>query len=289
MNPDSGFFIINKPPDITSAALVGKVKRKYSKKKIGHTGTLDKFAEGLMILPFGQYTVFAGYLLGHDKCYEAEVLFGKSTDSGDPEGDVLNEWTSAEVDRFIDLNRDVIVSGVENFIHLKEQEAPKISALKVGGRRQSDLYRAGIEFESKVRKITVYSSKLTEIDNKGFSFAVKVSSGTYIRKLVMDLSLATGLPMHVKKLTRTCIGNITLEDAWDIDSAKPASLEKLIHFLSFDLNDEDYQKVQSGRYIDLPGESEIFLLRFKGEIAALCTIDGKKPELPYKYLKVFSV
>ncbi|HNI90874.1 MAG TPA: hypothetical protein PKX55_22165, partial [Leptospiraceae bacterium] len=168
--------------------MVLKIKKNKKPIKIGHTGTLDKAAEGLLILPFGDYTAFSSYFLEADKGYYAQVGFGKSTDSGDRDGVIQNEWDFARTKEFFLSNQESIRQEIEKIIDTNLQTPPVISAIKVGGIRQSSLYREGISFESVARKIKIYKFNYENLDETGFTFHTLVSSGTYIRKIVIDLS-----------------------------------------------------------------------------------------------------
>ncbi|HMV44421.1 MAG TPA: tRNA pseudouridine(55) synthase TruB [Leptospiraceae bacterium] len=288
----SGFYLVNKPAGITSSDLVLKIKKNKKPIKIGHTGTLDKAAEGLLILPFGDYTAFSSYFLEADKGYYAQVGFGKSTDSGDRDGVIQNEWDFARTKEFFLSNQESIRQEIEKIIDTNLQTPPVISAIKVGGIRQSSLYREGISFESVARKIKIYKFNYENLDETGFTFHTLVSSGTYIRKIVIDLSEKLDFPMYLKKLVRTSLGELTLEKALSSEEilspdAKHFTLEEMIPYPWIDLNEKETHSVRHGGYVRQNVNGNFLLRDFQGRLLAWCSTEDKKPHLPYKYLKVF--
>ncbi len=215
IHPESGFFFVNKLAGMTSSDTVISLRKKLKIKSLGHTGTLDRFAEGLMILPYGDYTSFSQWFLEKDKTYLATVELGKTTDTFDPDGITLFEWSPADKKAFIDSRQDwvqKIKAEIQNLTLLRKQEAPMISALKKSGRRYSDLVRAGESPEPRTRSIQVFTSEFLGFSDSElqFQFRVRVSSGTYIRKMVQDLSSILGIPFFLKNLVREATGDWTL-------------------------------------------------------------------------------
>ncbi len=159
--------------------------------------------------------------------------------------------------------------------------------------RQSSLFRDGIEFESVRRQMQIYQFEYQNLTELGFEMSLRVSSGTYIRKIVMDLGEALGFPMYMESLVRTAIGAIPLEQALGVEEillpeCKFSKLEDLIKFPWLDLNEQETKSVRHGGYIDPNGLEGNFLLRDNnGNLLAWCSTEEKKAHLPYKYLKVF--
>ncbi len=284
----SGFYLINKQENITSSDLVITLKKKLNLKKIGHTGTLDKFANGLMILPFGEFTAFSETFLHSDKEYIASVEFGKSTDSGDRDGTVLSEWNIEKINQFYFDNLELIKTEILKIQETEIQIAPKVSALKIGGVRQSELFRQNISFEEKKRNIKIYELDFENLTEHGFELKVKVSSGTYIRKLVMDLSEKLNFPMYVKNLKRTKISNFKLEDSFTIEEIlenrnKFFELEKMLPIPIIKTNLRD--RILNGAQIKLDIIPKEFLIQDEnGFLLAWC---NKQNETLYNYKKVF--
>lgn len=231
--------------------------------------------------------------LEEDKGYFAKVRFGKSTDSGDRDGNTIDERTPEEVNAFFCENLSRIEDEISKIKDTTSQIPPVISALKVGGMRQSSLFRSGIEFESVSRKMKIYEFQYQNLTELGFEMKLRVSSGTYIRKIVMDLSEALSFPMYMESLVRTSIGKISLDDAISLEEVllpgcKFYKLEDLILFPWIDLNEKETKSVRHGGYIDPKNVQGDFLLRDNlGNLLAWCSTKEKKSHLPYKYLKVF--
>jgi tRNA pseudouridine55 synthase len=231
--------------------------------------------------------------LEEDKGYYAKVRFGKSTDSGDRDGNTIDERTPDEIKAFFSENNSLIKEEISKIINTKSQIPPVISALKVGGMRQSSLYRGGIEFESVRRNIIIHQFEYQNLTRDGFEMNLRVSSGTYIRKIVIDLGEALSFPMYMESLVRTSIGKIKLEQASTVEEillpdCKFFKLEDLILFPWLDLNEKETKSVRHGGYVDPNNFEGDFLLRdSNGELLAWCSTKDKKKHLPYRYLKVF--
>ncbi|MCW7508772.1 tRNA pseudouridine(55) synthase TruB [Leptospira levettii] len=292
----SGFLFVYKPPGITSSDLVLKTKRLLNQKSVGHTGTLDRFAEGLLILPCGDYTAFSQVFLGKDKTYLAEVIVGYRTDSGDPDGMVEIDERISSRKQFESLfSVQQLEEELQSLTKLTTQKAPKISALKVGGKRQSDLFREGTEVEEKERTITIHSVTDIKKTEVGFCFRVHVSSGTYIRKLVLDLSDKWGIPLSLGRLVRESIGEYNVSSAKTLAEVSATDLKnwKEVFPLPLRIVDEAEKKaVIHGGYIwdKLPKADSLgFYIVDADEttILAWCSYEEKPNHIPYRYRKVF--
>ncbi len=221
------------------------------------------------------------------------MRFGRSTDSGDRDGNTIEEKSPEEIKTFYTENISRIQEEILKIKDTTSQIPPVISALKVGGMRQSSLYRGGIEFESVSRQMQIYQFAYQNLTESGFEMSLRVSSGTYIRKIVMDLGEVLGFPMYMESLIRMSIGKISLEQALSADEilfpdCKFSKLEDLIKFPWVDLNEVQTKSVRHGGYIDPNGIEGNFLLRDNnGSLLAWCSTLDKKAHLPYKYLKVF--
>ncbi|TGK86856.1 tRNA pseudouridine(55) synthase TruB [Leptospira noumeaensis] len=292
----SGFLFVYKPPGITSSDLVLKTKRILGQKSVGHTGTLDRFAEGLLILPCGDYTAFSQVFLGKDKSYYGEVVVGFKTDSGDPEGVVEVDDRENFLPRFVsEFPKERLLAELGQLTQLTSQKAPKISALKVGGKRQSDLVREGSPVEEKERPISIYKVEDIQLTEFGFSFRIHVSSGTYIRKIVLDLSEKWGIPLSLGKLVRESIGEYDLNGVKTLDQISNQDLRnwKEVFPLPTRVVDEVEKKtVIHGGYIwdklPKPVENGFYVVDADEKtILAWCDYEGKPDHIPYRYRKVF--
>ena len=211
----SGWIIIDKPVGPGSTNVVGWVKRALreageAKTKVGHGGTLDPLASGVLPIALGEATKLAGHMLDATKVYDFTIGFGSQTDTLDLEGVVVA--TSEHLP-----GRAEIEAVLPRFTGPIEQVPPKYSALKVDGQRAYALARAGEEFELKLRAVTIHSLALVETTATSATFSASVSKGTYIRSLARDIALALGTVGHVTLLRRTRAGPFGLEQAISLD------------------------------------------------------------------------
>ena len=206
-----GMWLVHKPVDISSFGVVARVRRLTGIRKVGHAGTLDPQAEGLMIILVGKaYTRQADSFLKLDKVYEVEATLGQTSTTGDREGELTTvsdaQPTLASVKG--------LLSEFEGEIM---QTPPIYSAIKVGGQRAYRLARAGKEVTLEPRKVTTYKIELMSYSYPKLVFRAHVSSGTYIRSLVEDIGSSLGTGAYMSALTRTAIGTYKLADATDLD------------------------------------------------------------------------
>ena len=212
-----GIIIINKGKNYTSNDVVSIVK-KITKSKVGHTGTLDPNATGVLPLLIGNATKVSKYLINHDKEYEVVLQLGIRTETADVEGKVIEQKeVTAEM-----LNKDNIEEKLQQFIGKQEQIPPIYSAIKVNGKKLYEYARKGQEVELKPRQIEIYSIQLVGINEKEkqISFKVKCSKGTYIRSLCEDISKKLGTVGYMKELNRLQVGEFYIKDAETISEMK---------------------------------------------------------------------
>lgn len=212
-----GIIIINKEKNYTSNDVVNIVK-KITKSKVGHTGTLDPNATGVLPLLIGNATKVSKYLINHDKEYEVVLQLGIRTETADVEGKVIEQKeVTAEM-----LNKDNIEEKLQQFIGKQEQIPPIYSAIKVNGKKLYEYARRGQEVELKPRQIEIYSIQLVGINEKEkqISFKVKCSKGTYIRSLCEDISKKLGTVGYMKELNRLQAGEFYIKDAVTISEMK---------------------------------------------------------------------
>lgn len=208
-------LLVDKPAGMSSFGVVARVRRILSQKagrkvKVGHTGTLDPFATGLLILMVGKGTKRAEEFLKLDKEYEARICLGKVSSTGDIEGEI-REFARGSFQELPDV--ETVAAVLRKFTGEIEQRVPKYSAVKIKGRRAYDLARKGVEVEMPVRKVTVYKIELLEYKWPELAIRCKVSSGTYIRTLGEDIGEALGVGGYLTALRRTQVGKYRVEDA----------------------------------------------------------------------------
>lgn len=216
--PDvSGLVLLNKEPGLTSFQALYPVKRVYGN-SVGHTGTLDKFAQGLLVVLVGKFTKFNGWFTAFDKVYEADFTFGVETDTLDPEGAVVFQGSDPD---------DSVVSFAGQWVGLQMQVPPSYSAVHVNGRRASERIRDGQTLTLEPRPITVYSLEILGWAPPVLTVRIHCSKGTYVRALARDWGRASGFGAHVTRLVRTRVGPFELPSAGQTFLAAPASLDAL--------------------------------------------------------------
>ncbi|MCH5186358.1 MAG: tRNA pseudouridine(55) synthase TruB [Oscillospiraceae bacterium] len=205
-----GVIVLNKPLGKTSHDMVSFIRRLIGVKKVGHTGTLDPYAGGVLPICIGRATKAADMLTATDKRYRAELILGKTTDTQDAHGKVLSESS-------VDVTDDLICDRIKSFVGDIEQIPPMYSAIKKDGRKLYELAREGIEIEREARKIKIYSIDVEEIrrsDAVSIVIDVFCSKGTYIRTLCEDIGKSLGTGAYMNALTRTASGNFCIEKSY---------------------------------------------------------------------------
>lgn len=209
-----GIILINKPKGCTSHDVVNKIKHVFNE-KVGHTGTLDPNATGLLPILIGKGTKLSYYLINHDKEYEVVLKLGEKTDTADSEGQVIEK---REVkDTMLDENN--VIDSLKHFIGKQEQVPPMYSAIKIKGKKLYEYARKNIKVEVEPRQIEIYSIELSDINKteQTISFKVKCSKGTYIRSLCEDIAEKLGTVGYMKELNRTQIGIFNITDSISLD------------------------------------------------------------------------
>lgn len=207
-----GIIVINKEKEYTSHDVVAKLKKKLNISKVGHTGTIDPNATGVLPILIGKGTKFSKYLINHDKIYEVELELGKKTDTADIEGKVIEEKNVDE--KYIKEN---LLQVLESFVGKQEQIPPMYSAIKKNGKKLYEYARAGEKVEIEPRKIEIYKIDLNKYDKNIISFVVSCSKGTYIRSLCEDIAEKLNTVGYMKNLKRLQVGEFNIKDAVYID------------------------------------------------------------------------
>jgi tRNA pseudouridine55 synthase len=276
-----GIFLIDKQIDETSFKTVDSVKKKLKLNKIGHTGTLDPFATGLLIACVNRATKLVSLFQDLPKVYEAVFVFGEKRDTDDVTGQTVE--TSDTTPTLEEIER-----AVPSFRGLIEQLPPQYSALKVQGKRAYELARKGEEVKLRTRKVTIYNYEILGYDQPELSVRITCSSGTYIRSLARDLGEKLGTLGYVKKLIRTAIEPFSVAQAKKKDEITHDDLIPLknsLHFLpSLTVKQEWEERVRNG----IPFRPEMagavpvektalpYRLLLDGEGDVLAVLDGKK-------------
>ena len=214
--PLCGFLNVLKPPGMSSAAVVGLVRRLFGGAKVGHAGTLDPEAAGVLPLMVGKAARLFDYMQDKEKAYVAEIAFGASTDTQDAQGEVLETG-----DHYPDEAK--LRETLQGFVGTQMQKPPMFSALKKDGQCLYELARKGQTVEIPERQVTVHDLRLnTMTENHGALVAVRCSKGFYVRTLCQDIGEAVGCPAHMRFLLRTQSGVFTLENAATLEALQAA-------------------------------------------------------------------
>jgi len=212
----SGLILLRKSPGETSFEALAQVKRAIASGKAGHTGTLDKFAQGLLVALTGRALKLSQWFSRCDKRYEATVFFGAETETLDPEGEVV---ARAPVP-----TREAVVGALDLFRGRIMQKPPEYSAIRIDGQRASRLARQGQAPEMRARPVEIYDIDLVSWDPPFAGLALRCSSGTYVRALARDLALAVESRAHLTALSRTQVAGFRLDDAASPDDLRPAEI-----------------------------------------------------------------
>lgn len=221
----NGVILINKEKGISSFGVVAKVRKILNIKKVGHSGTLDPEAEGLLPILVGNATKISKYLIEHDKTYIAKLKLGIKTDTADGEGNILEK----DDFKLEESNNDKYYSVFKSFIGKSKQIPPMYSAIKVNGKKLYEYAREGKEVKVNKRDIEIYNIDILDInyDKNEIEFSVSCSKGTYIRTLCEDIANALGTVGYMSSLKRTKINNFKIEDSITLDELEKSKDNKL--------------------------------------------------------------
>lgn len=208
----NGIIIVNKPQGWTSFDVVARIRGLTKVKRVGHSGTLDPMATGVLPVFLGKATKSIQYFLNGDKGYEGEMVLGVRTDTGDADGKVI--MTNDECR----MTNEGIIEAFNKFIGEIEQVPPMYSAVKVNGKRLYELAREGIEVRRQARKVRIYDLRITNCVPNRVTFSVLCSKGTYVRQLAVDIGDELGCGAHLSKLTRTYAHPFHISQAIDMDT-----------------------------------------------------------------------
>jgi tRNA pseudouridine55 synthase len=217
-----GVLLIDKKAGITSHDAVEVFRRRSRVKKVGHTGTLDPAATGLLVLCVGKATRLQAYLMGMEKTYQGTIQFGWATDSYDATGTPVGDPVDANVEH---LDFKPLLT---KFLGEIEQMPPQFSAKKVQGVRAYEMARKGETAPLTPKRVTVYEFEILAVEKSTARFRVRSSAGTYMRSLAHDLGVAAGVPAHLKELRRTGIGNFKVEQALSFERLENAPIDQVL-------------------------------------------------------------
>ena len=299
MNKINGWLNIYKPRGISSFFVLKKIKKKFKFSKIGHAGTLDPLAEGILPVAVGKTTKLISFINKHSKEYEFEIKWGEQTSTDDSEGEIIKRSKKIPEDKEI---KQILKKTIGIFL----QTPPKASAVKIDGERAYKLFRKKINFEVKKKPVNLLDSKLIENSNKNISkISIRCGSGFYVRSYARDLGDKLDSSAHIFSLKRTKVGkflinnSILLDDLLKIGEMTSAikgfhsSISMLDDILAFEIDEEIVKDVSKGRDIEIERiknfkdfnylKKNFYFLTNNNSLVSLGIIDGKY----FKPRKVF--
>lgn len=284
----NGIIVVDKPEGYTSRDVVNLISKEFQTKKVGHTGTLDPLATGVLVVCVGDYTKFVSKITNHDKTYLATIQFGYETDTLDITGMKIKESS-------VIPTKETLLEVLKTFIGPQEQEVPAYSAKKVHGKKLYEYARAGEEVPLPVVPIEIYDLQLLHYENSIATISCSVSKGTYIRSLIRDIGRKLGCPCIMKDLLRTKQGNFSIEQAYrmeqlslDINLIKiEDALQMTCEYDTIVVSSELERKIRNGAVLpkNFCGRYAIFLNQ-QQEFLAIYQTYSKNEEL-MKPWKVF--
>lgn len=279
-----GILVVNKSKGLTSNDIVKKVK-KILNTKVGHTGTLDPNATGVLPLLLGNATKISKYLINHDKEYEAVIKLGAKTTTADVEGKIIEE-KEANKEK---LKKENIEEVLKSFIGKQQQIPPIYSAIKVNGKKLYEYARQGKEVEIKARNIEIYDLKLLKIDSKNdeLTINVKCSKGTYIRSLCEDIAVKLETLGYMKELNRIQVGEFNIKDSVTIEELKAnienkdysniIGIEEIFKEVpEITIKQREYEKYLNGVKIDTDNMDGIYRIYLDNKFSGLGIVENKK-------------
>ena len=275
---EPGLVVVDKDPGMTSHDVVARVRRLAATRKVGHAGTLDPMATGVLVLGVERATRLLGHLMLTEKAYDATIRLGVATTTDDAEGEVVATHDVSGV------TEDDVRTGLARFVGDIEQVPTAVSAIKVDGKRAYARVRDGEQVELKARPVTIHELVVHEVALPDVRISVRCSSGTYIRAIARDLGAALGVGGHLTALRRTAVGSFdlaaarTLEQLTSDFAVLPIADAARASFPAVDLGEEQAAHVRFGRAlgVTLPGQGPHAVFAPDGEFLALYEQRGEQ-------------
>lgn len=263
-----GILVINKEKNMTSRDVVNRVCKVFNTKKVGHTGTLDPIAEGVLVICIGKATKLVEIITSNDKEYVATVKLGVLTDTLDMDGNIIEE-------KKVSLNKNDLLQVLKSFIGFYEQEVPIYSAVKINGKKLYEYARENKDIDLPKRKVQIKSIELLDFTDEEYKFKVEVSKGTYIRSLIKDINDRLGIIGSMSSLVRTKQGKFNIEDSYylsDVELNK-YNILSINEVLKDDncviINENFYNSIKNGRIIENRYGEDIITFVYKDNVVAI--------------------
>ena len=279
----NGILAIYKEKGYTSRDVVNILSKELGTKKIGHTGTLDPLATGVLVVCIGQGLKLVELLTNHDKEYIAKIKLGIETDTLDITGNIIKE---ENIDKY---SKKEVELALKKFIGKIKQQVPKYAAIKVNGKKLYEYARNNEEVELPVRDIEIYDLKLvSDVVNNEFYIRCHVSKGTYIRSLIRDIGYELGTVATMTELERTKLGNFTLEDTYTIDDIRSNmysmfNIEEVLNLPKIVVDENLEKKIRNGQVLDKFFDDDMAMIMNKdNQLLAIYQTNENDKVKPYR-------
>ena len=279
----NGILAIYKEKGYTSRDVVNILSKELGTKKIGHTGTLDPLATGVLVVCIGQGLKLVELLTNHDKEYIAKIKLGIETDTLDITGNIIKEENT------IKYSKEEIEAALKKFVGKIKQQVPKYAAIKVNGKKLYEYARNNEEVELPVRDIEIYDLKLvSDVVNNEFYIKCHVSKGTYIRSLIRDIGYELGTVATMTELERTKLGNFTLEDTYTIDDIRSNmysmfDIEEVLNLPKIVVDENLEKKIRNGQVLDNFFDDDMAMIMNKdNQLLAIYQTNENNKVKPYR-------
>ena len=269
----NGLLVVNKSKDMTSRDVVNIISRKFNTKKVGHTGTLDPIASGVLVVAIGKYTKLVDIITSEKKEYIATMKLGILTDTLDTTGKILEK-------KDYSFSKEELLNVLKTLKTTYLQEVPKYSAVKINGKKLYEYARNNIDIELPKREVTIYDIELLEYNNDTIKFRCLVSKGTYIRSLIRDIASKLNTYASMSDLIRTKQGIFDINKSYSLEDINNDKYDLLtykdifIDYKHIELNDDEYFKVSNGQKMNFDSDEKLLLLTYKNEYIAMYEKDN---------------
>ena len=274
-------IVVNKESGMTSRDVVNKLNKILGTKKIGHTGTLDPIASGVLVICVGKYTKLVDEIVSLDKEYIATVKLGILTDTLDIEGNIIDK---KEHDVSIEQLKEVFKSFLGSYL----QEVPKYSAVKINGKKLYEYARENIDIELPKREVSIYELELLDFNKDSFKFRTRVSKGTYIRSLINDICNKLNTYGVMTDLIRTKQGKFSINESYTLkdienNNYKSLDIEDVLDLKVLDITDDNIKLVMNGNKLNLDLDNGDYLVKVNNQVEAIYTFTNKEGKIKIKF------
>lgn len=277
----NGVIFVDKKENWTSRDVVNKISKIYQTKKVGHTGTLDPMATGVLIICIGAYTKLVEELTNKEKEYIATMQLGIKTDTKDITGTIIKEEQ-------VSFNEEEINNIFTNFPHEYIQTVPEYSAVKVNGKKLYEYQREGIKIELPKRTVQIKELELLKIENNYITFRTIVSKGTYIRSLIEDIATSLGTVATMTSLRRTKQGIISINDCYNLEEitsdTKLKTIDDLFTYPKVEVDENIRKKIENGNKLSLNCSYEKVILTYNNNCIAIYQKDNLEYKMVFKVI-----